>query len=136
MNYATINDLIERFGSDELEAIALSESHDTLDESRITTALADASRQIDSYLRLRHSVPLNPVAGVIVSACADIARFHLHDDHAPEAVKERYQATIRWLKDIAAGTASLGADDNTITGTGRVVRRSGKSGFDWDAHVA
>lgn len=136
MNYATINDLIERFGEDEILALAESEVHGTLDESRVETALSDASRHIDSYLRLRRSVPVEPVPGVLVGACADIARFKLHDDHAPDEVSERYKATIQWLKDIAAGKASLGEDDDSVASVGRVVRRSGRSGFDWDAHGA
>lgn len=136
MNYATVDDLIERFGEDELLGVAHSETHDTLDETRVETALSDASRHIDSYLRLRRSVPVDPVPGVLVGACADIARFRLHDDHAPDEVSDRYKATIQWLKDIAAGKASLGEDDTTIAPVGRIVRRSGKSGFDWDAHSA
>lgn len=135
MNYATQNDLIERFGEEELLGVAESEVHGTLDQSRVDAALSDASRHIDSYLRLRRSVPVDPVPGVLVGACADIARFKLHDDHAPDEVAERYKATIQWLKDIAAGKASLGEEDTSITGSGRVVRRAGKSGFDWDAHV-
>ena len=135
MNYATKQDLIERFGEAELLGLAESETHDTLDDSRITTALADASRHIDSYIRMRRSVPVEPVPGVLVGACADIARFKLHDDHAPEEVADRYKATIAWLKDVAAGKASLGEEDTTITGVGRIVRRAGKSGFDWDAHA-
>jgi len=135
VNYATQNDLIERFGEEELLGVAESETDGTLDATRVETALSDASRHIDSYLRLRRSVPVDPVPDVLVGACADIARFSLHDDHAPDQVAERYKATIQWLKNVAAGKASLGEDDTTITGAGRIVRRAGKSGFDWDAHV-
>lgn len=134
MNYATEQDLIDRFGEAELLGIAESETHDTLNGSRINAALTDASRHIDSYLRMRRSVPVDPVPDVLIGACADIARFKLHDDHAPDEVAERYKATIQWLKDIAAGKAALGEEDATITSVGRIVRRAGKSGFDWGAH--
>lgn len=135
MKYATCNDLIKRFGEDELLGVAESETHGTLDKFRVETALSDASRHIDSYLRLRRSVPVDPVPDVLVGACADIARFKLHDDHAPEEVAKRYKATIAWLKDVAAGRASLGEDDTAITGSGRVVRRRGKSGLGWNEYV-
>lgn len=135
MNYATVNDLVERFGEDEMIQNSPDETGEAIDAERVDTAIGDASRTIDSFLRMRRSVPVDPVPSVLIGACADIARFLLHDDHAPEAVKDRYKATIQWLKDIAAGKASLGEEDTTITGSGRVVRRAGKSGFDWDAHV-
>jgi phage gp36-like protein len=136
MNYATANDLITRFGEDELIQLVPDDTGANFEAGRVDAALADASRHIDSYLRLRQAVPVDPAPQILVGVCADIARFKLHDDHAPDEAGDRYKAAIQWLKDIAAGKASLGENDNTVTGTGRVVTRTGNSGFDWDAHGA
>lgn len=136
MNYATQDDLITRFGEDEVLQLAPNEAGDAIASGRVTAALSDASRHIDSYLRRRRSVPVDPVPDVLVGACCDIARFSLHDDHAPEAVKDRYKATVQWLKAIAAGTASLADEEDTATSVGRVVYRAGRSQFDWEAHGA
>jgi len=137
MNYATADDLVTRFGLDEISQIAEPEDPGAadFDLARVDSALADATAQIDSYLRVRMTVPISPVPDVLRSAAADLARFKLHDDHAPEAVADRYRSTVQWLKDIAAGRASLGELDASITPTGRVARRAGLSAFDWDTHV-
>ena len=135
MNYAALNDLEERFGRDELLGVAPGETPDTLDDSRLNTALDDASRVIDSYLRSRQPVPISPVPGVLVGAACDIARYKLYDDGVPDTVQDRYEATMKWLKDIGAGRASLGEDDTSVAPTGRVARRAGKSGFKWEQYV-
>jgi len=134
MNYVTADDLIARFGQSELDDVA-GDGAGGLDAARIDTAAAAASRLIDSYLRQRMSVPVDPVPDVLVDAAADIARFKLHDDEPSDEIKERYKVTVAWLKDVVAGKASLGADDATTTPSGRVVHGQGRSGFDWGTHV-
>lgn len=133
MNYATVEDLTRRFGV-EIQQVAESKAEDPTDDSPLDAVLTDASRLIDSYLRLRHAVPIQPVPEVLVGVCCDIARFKLHDDHAGEEISGRYKTAIAWLRDVADGKATLGEDDTTATGVGRVVRRQGRSGFDWGAH--
>jgi len=138
VSYATAQDLVTRFGLDEISQTAPPEDPGAadFDAVRVESALTDSAAQIDSYLRMRMPVPVSPAPEVLVGAAADLARFKLHDDHAPEAVMERYRATIQWLKDLAAGKASLGELDDSVTPSGRVVRREGASGFDWSTHVA
>jgi phage gp36-like protein len=136
VKYATQADLITRFGENELLQLVPNEAGDEIDATRIDAALEDASRHIDSFIRMRRSVPVDPVPDVLVGACCDIARFNLHDDHVPEAVKDRYKATVQWLKSIASGAASLGDEEDTSTSLGRVVHGSGRSSFDWEAFGA
>jgi phage gp36-like protein len=136
VQYAAQDDLVTRVGEDEVLQIAPNAAGDAIDEDRVTAALSDASRHIDSYLRRRRTVPVDPVPDVLIGACCDIARFNLHDDHVPDAVKDRYEATRAWLKAIANGTATLGDDGDTSTSVGRVVHRSGRSQYDWEAYGA
>jgi phage gp36-like protein len=138
VSYATAQDLVTRFGLDEISQLAPPDDPGAadFDAGRVESALNDAAATVDSYLRLRMPVPVSPVPDVLVGAATDLARFKLHDDHAPEAVKERYRATVQWLKDLAAGKASLGELDTAVTPAGRVVRREGASAFDWSTHVA
>jgi len=136
MNYAVVQDMIDRFGEGEVLDVA-DDGTGAIDTAKVETAINSASRLIDTYLRQRGmTVPLDPAPDVVLDAAADIARFKLHDDEPSDSIKERYKSTIAWLKDVAAGRASLGAEDTTTAPAGRVVRREGKSGFDWGTHVA
>lgn len=76
----------------------------------IDAALADADAEIDPYLAPRYTLPLSSTPRVLTNHAADIARYRLHENVVPDAVRQRYQDAIRFLKDVAAGRASLGLD--------------------------
>lgn len=111
MTYCDKAGMIARFG--EVELIRLTDPDDSLsedsqiDDDAINAALSDATDEIDSYLAVRHSLPLSTTPKLLVRLCADIARYRLYDDRMIEEVEKRYNASIRMLKDIAKGTASL-----------------------------
>ncbi|MDR1063049.1 MAG: DUF1320 domain-containing protein [Azoarcus sp.] len=119
MLYATCKDMVARFG--ETELIQLTDREHVppscLDRRLLDTALADAQAEIDSYLAKRYCLPLtgcqNGSGGlgaprVLVRLACDIARYHLHDDLAPEhEVRRRYLAVIDVLAAIADGNILL-----------------------------
>lgn len=128
MPYATQDDMTARFG--EREMIELTDRDNTAGEivpDVLTPALDDAVAEIDSYLQSRYALPLSHVPAALIRIACDIARFRLYDDEAPEAVSERYQSAVKFLKSIATGQLSLGpsADGEAPTASGTAEMVSG-----------
>jgi len=120
MDYATVQDLVDRFGEQEL--IQLTDP-DLLvvNATKASRALADAQSFIDGFIGRVYSLPLSgcvkpaptvddPAAVAIVAppqltrlAC-DVARYYLYDDLAPEhEVYLRFKAADRELQAMADG---------------------------------
>lgn len=111
MSYVTLQGLIDRFGEAEILQVTDREGAGVVDQSVAQRALDDADAEIDSYLGARYTLPLATVPGVLTGAAADIARYRLYDDVAPETVESRYKQRIAWLRDVAAGRADLGVEE-------------------------
>ena len=119
MAYATVNDMIVHLGEDEVVSLSDRLNSGVVNDVLVTNALARASSEIDSYLATRHQVPLTVVPPMLKTRCVEIAYYLLcrgarviNDD-----IVELYKDAIRWLRDVAAGKASLGlpkADAETV----------------------
>lgn len=120
MPYATTSDLTIRFGDDELLALAPDEAGTAIEQATVDAALTDADAKINSYLATRYSVPVTGSELLKLVAC-DLVRYNLYDSDAPETVETRYKQQISWLKDIAAGRATLGVKNTEAAITGAVV---------------
>ncbi len=114
MPYATVNDMVERFG--QIEMIRLSTRDDALPESidgpRVENALADATALIDSYLRARYAVPLSPIPREIIRACCYLARYDLAqggEQKPSEQMTKDRDDTLAWLSDMASSDGRLDA---------------------------
>lgn len=139
MNYATLQDLVNRFGEQEVLQLTDREHTGEIDEAVAERALSDAAAEIDGYLAARYVLPLAAVPLVLVRLCADLARYYLYDDHAPEQVTQRYKAAVETLKRISTGQVALGVSDSgeqpeTADGAemesgGRVWARDDSKGF-------
>lgn len=125
MIYATVADLVARFG--ELELVQLTDMENIppsiIDVRRVETKIGDACAFIDGYVGQVYRLPLagcvKPITApganpeyvappVLVRIACDLARYYLHDDLAPEnEVYRRYKAAVRELEVIAAGGAQL-----------------------------
>lgn len=138
MSYATEQDMRERFGERELVQLTDQTGRGVVDTAVLDRALADADRIIDSYLRARYTLPLDAsvvAASGLALAAANIARYLLMGAQATEEVAARHRDTVAWLKDIAAGRASLGAEDPAPpAGPGRIRTAEAESGFAWDKY--
>lgn len=110
MTYATRQDLIDRFGEDEL--IGLTSRHGALaiDEDVLSRALVDADAEINGYLAGRYSLPLEHVPTILPRLAADIARYRLQEDRVTEAVATRYKDAVAFLRAVAKGEVLLGLD--------------------------
>ena len=105
--YCTADDLVLRFGQDEISQLTDFDRDGNADQTVLDQAIADTAAEINSYISARYPLPLEPVPAVLTLHACDICRYRLFNQGAPEEVAERYTIAIRWLKDVAQGKAQL-----------------------------
>lgn len=148
MSYATAANLLQWFGAKELAQTATpddmamvtaqllrltveSGNRDgySVDEllaadaalTRIIAALDAASSVLDSYLGRRYSLPISEEmvqTSPLPRSCGALARYLLYDDGVPVEVKQRYEFTLGWLRDLTNGNASLGGSSSSQSSVG------------------
>lgn len=89
-----------RFGDDELAGL-LREGASFADAENTAAAL------VDGYLASRYALPLAVVPAIVVGWTADVLRFQLWEDRAPEEVRQRYDDALKQLAELARGLISL-----------------------------
>ncbi|BAE50574.1 gp436 family protein [Paramagnetospirillum magneticum] len=109
MPYATLQDLTDRYGVDELTALTDRTGTGEPDPVVIGRALDDAGRIIESHLGSRYGLPLNPVDPVVQLWACDIARFLLYKSEVSDAVKARYASALKALVQAQDGSITLQA---------------------------
>lgn len=111
MTYATQQDLIDRFGEEELIQRTDRAVPPTgqIDADVVGKALADADHMINGYARGRYRVPLDPAPEIICRMACDLARYFLFPSNPPESVRTNYEDARAALRDIAAGRLHLQA---------------------------
>lgn len=115
MAYATQQDLIDRFGEEELIQVSDPQNM-AIDPVKVVKALDDASNRIDTDVAALYTVPVNPPHPALVLLCADIARYYLHSDKANENIRKAYEDALKLLEKIRSGLVPLpGATSNTTT---------------------
>lgn len=112
MPYATVQDMIGRFGETEMLRLSSVDGDlpETVTAAPVEQAIADADAIIDSYLRKRYRVPLSPVPQVITRASCVLARYELcvgGDREPADQVKEGRKDIVAWLGKVADGTVTL-----------------------------
>lgn len=113
MAYCTTNDLINRYGEDEMIRISDHTMTGVVDEAVVQTAIDDASVLMDSYLPGNVDVGLN--AQNLNRVCADIARYYLYDDTTTTTVEQRYKDAVKWLEQVAKGMVKLAVAVDPLT---------------------
>ena len=114
MAYATVEDMIARFG--ELEVLQLTDRNQegVIDKAVVKTALDDATAEIDAYLG-RFRRPFEDVPPILVRLCCDIARYRLTAAQGvliTEEIRNRYKIDVlELLKALSKGDIQLGIDD-------------------------
>lgn len=110
MAYATRQDLVDRIG--ERVLIELTDRNEmpsgAIDETVLARALSDAEAEIDSYLAGKFALPLTDVPVILTRLCCDIVRYLLAGPALTDEIRDRYRDAIAFLKDVAAGRATLG----------------------------
>lgn len=114
--------MVQRFGESELLHLTDPTGTGEVDQALLALALADATGEVDSYLAAVLTEALTTIPVMLITVTCDIARYRLYAlaGGQPEQVKERYDAAIKWLLNIAAGRArlSLPVTDGTVTTAG------------------
>lgn len=111
MPYLTQQNLIDRFGQDELEQLA-PDGLGGIDAVKVAAAIDDAGNEIDVYLVSGgYGLPLANVPSVITAYACDIGRYRLYDDDATEQVNKRYERAIKFMESVAKGAIKLSANN-------------------------
>lgn len=112
MAYATVEDMIIRYGAAEITRLSTPDGVDATGPipEPINVALVTASALIDTYLRKRYRVPLDVAPVEIQWACCTLARYDLSTggERSPgEIARKDREDTIGWLGAIASGRVLL-----------------------------
>ena len=121
MIYATVQDMIDRFGEPEMIQLTDPAEQAAVQPARIELKLQDAHALADGYLGRVYALPLAGCAkpvGVgavqyvpppqLTRIVCDVARYYLYDDLAPESeVYRRFKQATAELQAIADGRARL-----------------------------
>ena len=121
MIYATVQDMIDRFGEPEMIQLTDPAEQAAVQSARIQLKLDDAHALADGYLGRVYALPLAGCAkpvGVgavqyvpppqLTRIVCDVARYYLYDALAPEhEVYLRYKAAQHELQQLADGRAVL-----------------------------
>lgn len=148
MNYATLQDLIGRFG--ERELIELTDPDLlTIQAERVQRALDDAQVFADGFLGRVYRLPLTgcafpaPLPGdpgavqwvvppQLRRIVCDVARYYLYHDVAPEhEVYLRYKAAERELQAVAEGKMVLACPAGGLPGVPLTGLPSGEADVAW-----
>lgn len=131
MAYATQQDIIDRYGEDELHLVGDQDNDGVLNQAesdRVDTALEDASAMADAYLRSRYDLPLDSTPVELKRAVVDIAMYELSSNAAvmSEEREKRRDRAVNFLKSISRGDAALdvGSEEPAPT-VGGVARFEG-----------
>ncbi|MEL7098286.1 MAG: DUF1320 domain-containing protein [Pseudomonadota bacterium] len=90
----------------------------TVNVAAVTAAIAKAGNEIDGYLAARYAMPLTTVPPLVKELAEDMSFYYLHAFNVDDLVKDKYEAAIARLKDIAKGTIRLPIAEGEIETTG------------------
>lgn len=126
----TVQDLITRFGEEELANLSDRENYSVIDDEVVQSAIADAEDTASSYLLAAGLVQMQQGKQVythgetpkaLSNALCDMARYELHTNGVTDVVQKRYDDAITWLKLVMKNPAMLigksteGSSTNTAT---------------------
>ena len=120
MAYATVDDMIGRFGQAEMIRLSTPDGAAMVAvlPAPIETALDDASAIIDTWLRRRYRVPLSVCPPELRRAACILARYDLstgeQKNPSEQTVADRADA-LKWLAAIGAGTALLDLEEVAVS---------------------
>ena len=77
MAYATQQNMIDRYGDDQLLIVADRDNDSVVDAAVIEQALLDATAEIDTYVAAKYALPLSTVPTVLTRLCVDISMYRL-----------------------------------------------------------
>ena len=130
--YATSADIQTLIGADEYVALTDRDGDGGEDAGVADSALAHAEGIANGYLARSpdvSTVPLSPVPDAVRSAVVDIAIHRLAGNNATEEQRFRYEEAMKWLRDVAKGIATIGADPGAADSSDEVMFQAGGAYF-------
>ena len=130
MPYCTQSDIEDQIEPADLIALTDDDGTGAVDATVIARAVADADAEIDSYCGTRYTLPFSPVPSMIRKVSVDISIYNLHSRRSlkvPEERQKRYDNVLRFLRDLAKGLISLGADSQAESDDGLPQATKAKS---------
>jgi phage gp36-like protein len=127
MPYCTLTDLQDQVPAAKLIQLTDDTGAGVVGEAAVAKAIAHADAEIDSYCGGSYDVPFSPVPVIIRKQSVDIAVYNLYARKpgvVPEERQKRYDNAIRFLRDVAAGRVTLGADAPAQENTDNAVALS------------
>lgn len=121
MAYATLQNIIDYYGNDQLLITFDRDNNGVVDSEIVAAALDRASAEIDGYLTGRYTVPLvEPVPEILIGFCVDIALYKgaFNPALVTEEKRKRYRDAIRYLEKVAEGRITLGIEKPSQGGSG------------------
>ncbi len=108
MAYVTQQEMIDRFGEDELIQLTDRGGSGVIEPQVLQRAIDDACAIMDGYMGARYAVPLDsPVPDIVSVNAADLARCQLYDSGTVDKAEARCERAMKWLRDVAAGRAMI-----------------------------
>ena len=112
MAYAAAQDLIVRYGELEMLRLTTPEGEDlgSIDTAKLGAAIADASAEIDSYLRRRYATPVVPTTPELLRCCCALSRFELAHGAGREPttqMQRQRDSLLKWLERVRDGEVFL-----------------------------
>lgn len=131
MAYITNAEIQTRLGSSTYVQLSDDNGDGSADTAVVDEARVAAEGELDSYLAVRHSVPVDVTAhpelvGLLKSAALDLAEYRLRLRRPPvsEDARRRRDQTVEWLRLIGNGTIAL-PSISAPAGKGSVAQTSG-----------
>lgn len=117
----TLQDLIDRFGKDELAQLTnenYGPDDKEIDEIVAAAAINDAVGDVASYLRSANLISVNALGNIVyrngaelpddlVRHTCNIARYHLYDNGVTETIEKRYDDAVKWLDKVKKDPSML-----------------------------
>ena len=100
--YVTEADFERRFGDELRDLVREGHSFGQIEN--------EAASLVDGFLAARYTLPLVNVPALVQALTADVARYRLWDERAPEEVRRRYEDALAQLRDISKGLITLPPD--------------------------
>ena len=109
-----LQDLIDRFGEEEIINISDHDRLQVINETVVNQAIKDALGEVESKLNSTglmfrddrgvlgyrvDGVAMPTPDGLILKAC-DIARYYLYENGVTEIVQKRYDYALKWLSEV------------------------------------
>ncbi|MBF0410979.1 MAG: DUF1320 domain-containing protein [Candidatus Riflebacteria bacterium] len=112
--YCTVSDLIDRMPEEDIIALSNDDETPTINNSRVTAAISDASEFIDGFLRGVYDLPLATVPVIIKGLCISLVIYKLYlrrfagdSEGIPETVAENNKMARADLISIQRGIIKL-----------------------------